>query len=240
MGKLNTALQCTIHFFFFKKKAQKIQQLKNRGWKRKKHSNKTWMIQVTKIAVFSPKFSLIFDLWLSKEIERLAWFAWTSEAPHSLVRPSRLSLRRSCLYRLRAEATKSNTPHRRWKREQESVHLQNGSKRGEIICGSKTEGLCIFSTRKKMSHQGSLRELLDFGVDVPLISGGRGDRLFGERGLLGLLGLFLAPQSSSQSWLFFLSRASILQEENDIRIDSNELKNITWYFNIKKTNWDQT
>lgn len=111
------------------------------------------------------------------------------------------------------------------------MHLQKGSKRGEIICGSKTEGLCIFSTRMKMSHQGSLRELLDFGVDVPLMSGGRGDRLFGERGLLGLLGLFLAPQSSSQSWLFFLSRASILQEENDIRIDSNELKN-----KHKKTN----
>lgn len=75
-----------------------------------------------------------------------------------------------------------------------------------------------------MSHQGSLRELLDFGVDELLISGGTGDRPLGERGLLGLL---LAPQSSSHSWLFFLSRASILQEENHIRIGSNVLKNKT-------------
>lgn len=68
-----------------------------------------------------------------------------------------------------------------------------------------------FRLENKISHQGSLRELLDFGVDVFLISGGTGDKLFGERGLLGLLGLFLPPQSSSHSWLFFLSKASILQ-----------------------------
>lgn len=48
----------------------------------------------------------------------------------------------------------------------------------------------------------ALRELLDLAF---FVSGGAGD------GLLGLLGLSLAPQSSSHSLLCFFSPASILQ-----------------------------
>lgn len=50
-----------------------------------------------------------------------------------------------------------------------------------------------------------------FEVGVVFFSGGTGDGLFGGRGLLGLLGLSLVPQSSSQSLLCFFSTASILQ-----------------------------
>lgn len=59
--------------------------------------------------------------------------------------------------------------------------------------------------------QVSLRELLVFEVGVVFFSGGTGDGLFGGRGLLGLLGLSLVPQSSSHSLLCFFSTASILQ-----------------------------
>ncbi len=55
-----------------------------------------------------------------------------------------------------------------------------------------------------------LRELLAFGL--LFFPGGAGDGLFGVRGLLGLFGLFLVPQSSSHSLFCFLSTASILQE----------------------------
>lgn len=52
-----------------------------------------------------------------------------------------------------------------------------------------------------------LRELLAFGLWEPFFSGGTGDGLLGERGLLDWA---LAPQSSSHSLLCFLSIASIL------------------------------
>lgn len=77
------------------------------------------------------KFFLFFKPWLSKEIKRSVHVhagshehpvTATAEAPHSLVhpvRPPRLSLWRSCLYRLRGEATTQATQHTGDEREKQ-------------------------------------------------------------------------------------------------------------------------